>query len=98
MKRTDRPSFPSHASNFFIPKPLVIPIRPPEILRGAQDDSLGFVILSTAKDLWRAFVQPPCLTWPCGLLGNHQKCKFWNSVADGHFGGKLPACLVYNVD
>jgi hypothetical protein len=25
----------------------------PEILRGAQDDSRGGVILSTAKDLWR---------------------------------------------
>jgi len=34
----------------------------------------GCVILSAAKDLWRAFVQPPSLTWPGGLLGNHQLC------------------------
>jgi hypothetical protein len=32
----------------------------------------GGVILSVAKDLWCAFVQPPCLMWPGGLLGNHQ--------------------------
>ncbi len=41
---------------------------PPEILRGAQDDSLGFVILSTAKDLWRPY-------------GNHQ--GFWNEKVGG---------------
>jgi len=28
--------------------------------------------LSAAKDLWCAFVQPPCLKWPCGPMGNHQ--------------------------
>ena len=30
------------------------------------------VILSNAKDLCDAFVQPPCLTWLGGLRENHQ--------------------------
>jgi len=31
----------------------------PEILRYAQDDSQGFVILSVAKDLWRTYGESP---------------------------------------
>jgi hypothetical protein len=44
-----------------------------EILRCAQDDSQGFVILSAAKDLCRAFVQQTRLTSPWGHMGNHQQ-------------------------
>jgi len=46
-------------------------------LRACPERSEGMikpvaVILSAAKDLWRAVVQPPCLTWPGGLLENQE--------------------------
>jgi len=44
----------------------------PALERSEGVTASGFVILSAAKDLWPAFVQPPCLTWPGGLLENQE--------------------------